>query len=148
MNGSFGMHGFSTVIYSIVKLIVFTLCGCLLSACGSERPRENVLSANGAESVVVMDFSQPLSLDPITPGWFHRQFKRHEPMDISLVTKDEKPSIRLATNDTASMLFRMVDIPIDEYPTLSWDWLIEQGIDDARSHTTLPTVALKMSENG
>ena len=27
------------------------------------------------------------------------------------------------------MLFRMVDIPLDDYPLLSWDWLIEQGID-------------------
>ena len=114
----------------VVLLIILTLSAALLSACGgSERPRENVLEVNGAESVTVMDFSQPLSLDPITPGWYHRQFKRHDAMDISFVVKDEKPSIRLATDDTASMLFRMVDIPIDEYPLLSWDWFIEQGID-------------------
>jgi len=105
------------------KLAAIILSAGLIGACGSERPRENVLSTNGAESVVVMDFSEPLSLDPITPGWFHRTFKRHDPMDITFVTKDEKPSIRLATDDTASMLFRMVDIPIDEYPVLSWDWL-------------------------
>ena len=113
-----------------LSLIGLTLCATLLSACGrSERPRDNVLSANGAASLTVMDFSKPLSLDPITPGWFHRQFKRHGPMDISLVVKDNKPSVRLATKDSASMLFRMVDIPIDEYPVLSWDWFIEQGIN-------------------
>jgi len=50
-------------------------------------------------------------------------------MDISLVEKDDKPSIRLATDDSASMLFHMVDIPLDDYPLLSWEWLIEQGIE-------------------
>lgn len=124
------MHYFNTGFQSFVKLLVLVLCASVISACGSsERPRENVLSTNGAESVAVMDFSEPLSLDPITPGWFHRTFKRHKPMDISFVVKDERPSIRLATNDTASMLFRMVDIPIDDYPLLSWEWFIEQGIN-------------------
>jgi len=124
------MHCFNTGFQSFVKLLVLVLCTSVISACGSsERPRENVLSTNGAESVAVMDFSEPLSLDPITPGWFHRTFKRHKPMDISFVVKDERPSIRLATNDTASMLFRMVDIPIDDYPLLSWEWFIEQGIN-------------------
>jgi len=50
-------------------------------------------------------------------------------MDISFVEKDQKPAIRLETNDSASMLFRMVDIPLDDYPLLSWDWLVEQGIE-------------------
>ena len=108
---------------------VWIIFAVLITACGSEKPRENLLTPDGAETVKVMDFSQPLSLDPITPGWYHRQFKRHGPMDISLVEKDDKPSIRLATNDTASMLFRMVEIPLDDYPLLSWEWLIEQGID-------------------
>ena len=115
------------------KSLVFALCASLVTACGSDRPRENVLTTDGidtaTDTIKIMDFTTPLSLDPIAPGWYHRKFKRHGPMDISFVVRDDKPSIRLATDDTASMLFRMVDIPLDDYPLLSWDWLVEQGID-------------------
>ena len=27
------------------------------------------------------------------------------------------------------MLFRQIDVPIDRYPVLSWEWLIAEGID-------------------
>ena len=73
------------VFQMLSRLLVLTLCVFLLYACGSDRPRENVLIADDADtdSIVVMDFTTPLSLDPVAPGWYHRQFKRHGPMDIS-----------------------------------------------------------------
>ncbi len=76
-----------------------------------------------------MDFSTPLDLDALPEGWSHRIFQRHDPMDISFISKDGRAAIRLETNDTASMLFRQIDVPIDRYPVLSWEWLIEQGIE-------------------
>ncbi len=119
----------SVFSFARLKVLLTLLMASVIAGCGSERPRENVLTADGGALVTLMDFSKPLSLDPVSPGWHHRQFKRHGPMDISFVTKDDRQSIRLATNDSASMLFRMVDISITDYPLLSWDWLIEQGID-------------------
>lgn len=100
--------------FSICQIRVLTvgLCCIAIVGCGAERPRDNVLTTDGTDAVSVMDFCRPVSLDPISPGWHHRQFKRHGPIEISLVSKDEKPSIRLAINDTASMLFRVVDISI------------------------------------
>ncbi len=50
-------------------------------------------------------------------------------MDISFETKEGVPAIRLATHDTASMLFRHVDVALGAYPVLSWQWYIENGID-------------------
>lgn len=99
----------------------------LLTGC-SKKERTNVLVPDGSPSFAVMDFSKPLPLDPLPEGWYHRKFLRHPPMGISFVTKEGYPSIRLSTNDSASMLFRYVDIELNAYPLLSWDWFIEQGI--------------------
>ncbi len=98
-----------------------------LAACSSGR-RVNVLMPDGSPSYTLMDFRTPLPLDPVPEGWHHRTFRRHPPMDISFVTKDGRPAIRLATHDSASMLFRYVDVELDAYPTLSWDWYIETPI--------------------
>ena len=95
-----------------------------LAACSSGR-RVNVLMPDGSPSYTLMDFRTPFPLDPVPEGWHHRTFRRHPPMDISFVTKDGRPAIRLATHDSASMLFRYVDVELDAYPTLSWDWYIE-----------------------
>ena len=96
-------------------------------ACGA--PRENVLVPDGSGSFALMDFTEPLPLDPLPDGWSYRTFWRHRPMDISFETKEGVPAIRLATHDTASMLFRHVDVALDVYPVLSWQWYIEKGID-------------------
>ena len=66
------------------------------------------------------------SLNPIPDGWYHRRFWRHGPMDVSFETKEGVPAIRLATHDTASMLFRHVDVELDVYPVLSWQWYVEK----------------------
>ena len=100
------------------------------SACGPFRslPRTNPLVPQSGDSVVVMDFAEPISLDPLASGWYHRTFSGPEPMDISYEAKDGRAAIRLATDGSASMLFRFVDIPIDAYPRLTWDWQVEQGV--------------------
>ncbi len=111
------------------RILATLLCTAALIGCSTDMPRTNVLTANGGDTVTVMDFSEPLSLNPISPGWYHRTFKRHGPMEISQVERDGKAAIRLKTQDSASMLYRMVDISIDDYPNLTWQWLIEQGIN-------------------
>ena len=98
--------------------------------------RTNILRPDGEGAVAIMDFSMPPSLDPIEPGWYHREFFWHKPMDIAFVTKDNVPAVKLSTHDTASILIRHVDIPLEQYPFLRWSWLIEQPIVSELDETT------------
>ena len=111
------------------------LAAATLAACTGAQ-RLNVLVPVGSASVVVMDFHLPLALDPLPPGWRHRTFFRTEPMQMSFVSKDGRPSIRLATRHSASMLYRYTEIPIDQFPVLSWDWFVEQPIVSEADETT------------
>lgn len=110
--------------------LIAALLGC------ASPPREAVLIPDGSAAFALMDFSAPPSLEPITPGWHHRTFLRHPPMDISFETKDTRDAVRLATNDSASMLIRWVDVPLDRYPILSWDWNVEVPIESDEDELT------------
>ena len=57
-------------------------------------------------------------------------------MEISFVRKDGRDAVRLATQDSASMLFRWVDVELDRYPFLSWDWNIEVPIETEADELT------------
>ena len=107
-----------------------------LLACGGDRPRTGVIAPTGAASFTLMSFSDPLQLDALPPGWTHNTFWRHGPMDIRFVQKDGRRAVRLATRDSASMLMRQVDVSLDEYPILRWEWLVEYGIRVAHDETT------------
>ena len=116
-------------------MIVACLVAAMLTACTGAQ-RLNVLMPDGSPAVVVMDFRQPLPLDPPPEGWRHRTFFRTEPMQMSFVSKDGRPSIRLATHHSASMLYRYTDIPVDQFPVLAWDWFVEQPIESEIDETT------------
>lgn len=116
-------------------LSVACISAAMLMACTGAQ-RLNVLVPDGSPSVVVMDFRQPLALDPPPAGWWHRTFFRTAPMQISFGSKDGRPSIRLATHDSASMLYRYTDIPVDQFPMLAWDWFVEQPIESDADETT------------
>jgi Protein of unknown function (DUF3047) len=49
-------------------------------------------------------------------------------MSMSFAVKDGVPSMRFETHDSASMLFRHVDIDLAAYPMLAWRWYIELPI--------------------
>ncbi len=118
-------------------LVAAVALATLSAACAGGRARVGVIAPDGSSEFTLMDFSAPLDLDALPEGWSHRTFRRHDPMDISFIEKDGRAAIRLATNDTASMLFRQTDVPIDRYPFLSWEWLIEQGIDVEHDEMTV-----------
>ena len=46
-------------------------------------------------------------------------------MAMAFAVKDGIPSMRFETRDSASMLFRQVDIDLAVYPKLAWRWYIE-----------------------
>ncbi|MEN8256858.1 MAG: DUF3047 domain-containing protein [Thermodesulfobacteriota bacterium] len=97
------------------------------------KARNNELKTDHADMVTVMDFSKPISINPIEPGWYHYTFFWHKPMGVDFVTKENVPAIRLNSNNSASIIIRHVDIDLDEYPFLSWNWFIEQPITSTKN---------------
>src|SRR5580704_4177375 len=64
-------------------------------------------------------------LAPLPSGWRHRKFWTRSPMSRAFAVKDGVPSMQFETRDSASMLFRHVDIDLAAYPMLAWRWYIE-----------------------
>ena len=87
-----------------------------------------MLKPDGGREVTVMDFAQSFPLDPLPSGWKHRKFWTRTPMTMAFTVKDGVPSMRFETHDSASMLFRHVDIDLAAYPMLAWRWYIELPI--------------------
>jgi hypothetical protein len=98
--------------------------------------RGEVLKPDGRPVVTVMDFSQSFPLDPLSSGWRHRKFWTRSPMTMSFAVNDGVPSMRFETHDSASMLFRSVDIDLAAYPMLSWRWYIELPIRSSLDERT------------
>ena len=73
-------------------------------------------------------FWAKLSARSAPPGWRHRKFWTRSPMSMAFAIKDGVPSMRFETHDSASMLFRDVDIDLAAYPMLTWRWYIELPI--------------------
>ena len=90
--------------------------------------RKQVLKPHGSPVVTVMDFRRSFPLDPLPSGWRHRKFWTRAPMTMSFTVEDGVPSMRFETHDSASMLFRSVDIDLATYPMLAWRWYIELPI--------------------
>jgi len=86
------------------------------------------VSVSGPFDFTVMDFSEPMALDPVPDGWWHRLFLTRSPMEMSFGRIGGRHGLRLATDDSASMLFRYVDIDLQRYPLLRWSWLIEDPV--------------------
>jgi hypothetical protein len=81
--------------------------------------RGDILEPDGGPVVTVMDFGQSFPLDPLPSGWKHRRFWTRAPMTVAVGVKDGVPSMRFETHDSASMLFRQVDIDLAAYPMLA-----------------------------
>lgn len=111
------------------------LVAAVLTACTAGQ-RLNVLVPDGSPALAVMDFRKSLALDPLPDGWYHRRFFRTDPMQIGFVSKEGRPSIRLATHNGGSMLYRYTDLPLDRYPMLAWDWFVERPIASDIDETT------------
>jgi hypothetical protein len=74
-----------------------------------------------------MNFGQSFPLDPLPSGWRHRKFWTRSPVSMAYAIKDGVPSMRFETHDSASMLFRDVDIDLAAYPMLAWRWCSASG---------------------
>lgn len=96
----------------------------------------DALTPNGDERLSVMNFAEDFSFDPLPPGWSHRKFWTRSAMKLSQVEKDETRALRCETEDGGSIFGRAVDVPLDTYPTLVWDWYVEVPIDSPLDEKT------------
>lgn len=126
------MHSYCFQKYALITLL---FAAVTLTAC-TGADRSHALTADGSTPITVMDFKHPLPLDPPPAGWKHRTFWFTSPMDIRFVTKAGRPAIRLATDDSASMLFRHTDIAVSQHPVLAWGWYVQTPIDSDLDETT------------
>jgi hypothetical protein len=115
-------------------LLLLLSIGAAFAYGGQERL--NVLTAHGEKEIVVMDFSRPFPLSPPPPGWYHRRFWTRAPMRMEFAVKEDVPALRLTTRSSASMLFRHTDIPVADYPLLTWRWYVEEPIISALDERT------------
>src|SRR5436853_3672586 len=90
--------------------------------------RGEILKPDGGPVVNVMDFGRSFPLDRLPSGWRHRKFWTRSPMSMAFAVKDGVPSMRFETHNSASMLFRHVDIDLAAYPMLAWRWYVELPI--------------------
>lgn len=121
--------------------LLILLCAAVLAGAvsyGTVRSGEprNVLVAGGSATVSVMDFAELRELYPPPPGWMHRKFWTRRAALFSIVNNGSHAALRVATDNSASMLVRFVDIDIAEYPLLSWSWIVEKPIDSAVDERT------------
>jgi len=94
------------------------------------------VAVRGEQVLPVMDFAEPMTLDPLPAGWWHRRFLTRAPMDLSFGRIAGQHALRLATDDSASMLIRYTDVDLSTYPIITWQWLVEEPIASDRDETT------------
>lgn len=112
----------------ITLLLIFGLSSCTTTRNAKESSDYALSPGEGQKELVVMDFSAPPSLNPIENGWEEQSFVWHKPMEMSFVEKESKKAIRLKTKDSASILLRKVNINLQEFPVLNWEWFVEKPI--------------------
>ena len=105
------------------SLLLGSLVLSMLLGCAGEKPPP--LLSNGKDTLPVMDFSVAKPLDPLPDGWIKNEFFTRSPMQYSFGTHQGVSAMRFATDDSASMLGRDMDIDLAQYPILTWKWLVE-----------------------
>ena len=97
----------------------------------------NPLTADGAPELAVMDFAQPVALDPPASGWRHRTFLTRPAMTISQAEKDGRPALKCETDGSGSIFGRFTDIDLGAYPALAWTWQVEKPVDSLLDERTV-----------
>ena len=113
-------------MYHRLSLIVMTSLLITLSGC-SDAP-EQPLTANDQDSVVIMDMTEPVQIDPPAKGWYHRIFWFIKPMQLDFMKKEGVAALRCKTSDSGSIFGRFTDLDLETYPRLTWRWFVETPI--------------------
>lgn len=117
-------------------LVVAAALACTSTRNDIEQRGAALIADPSKDEVMVMDFAVPPSLKPLSPGWDQHKFFWHKPMNISFVTKKGQKAAKFHTKDSASILIRKVDAELSDFPVLSWQWLVEKGINASAPENT------------
>ncbi len=125
-----------------IKNIILWLVVTGLGSCATyyHETRVNVLSpTHKADELIIMNFSKDKGLNSMQPGWYNifpnGQSSRRK--TIPFVEVDGKSCAELKTRASVTNLFREVDIPVDQFPILSWEWSVVQHIASTLDERTI-----------
>ena len=100
--------------------------------------RVNVLTPGNSQELTVMGFSEKIDPYGKHPGWYNISADgRRNPIKVRFTKKDGKNCAELKTRSSMVSLFREVDIPVEQFPYLSWEWMIATPINSPASEKTL-----------
>ena len=88
----------------------------------------NPVLAGSGPTVTLMDFAVPIDFSPLPEGWWHRTFLTKPAMQLSFVEKSGVKAIRCETAGSGSIFGRFTDIDLAQFPTFTWNWLVEQPV--------------------
>ena len=96
------------------------LCAAIIGAC-------SITSATASEAVLLVDPAEALD-----QAWTHQRFEGAT--DYERVTVDGIDAIRAMGRDSASGLYREVQLQVSDHPWLEWRWRVDrlQGTADIR----------------
>ncbi len=128
-----GIQQIQQRIIFLIASLLFSFLAVAMFSCSSGTAswgdRVNVIEASGEAEVIIADFSKPPSISPISPGWYHRKFFFVNPLTFRFVKKDGRATANLRSDNSASMLYRHIDIDLTDYPYLAWDWMVDKNVE-------------------
>ena len=84
--------------------------------------------------IPIGEFSSASVETQVPEGWEVIKFSKTKPTQYQLVEEDERVVVQATSEGTASGLIREVDINPELYPTLTWDWKIDQVLNKGDVH--------------
>ena len=94
------------------------------------------LTANDSESGRIILLDKEFVTQPLSDGWAHRTFFNVTPTVYSIQMNDERRSLHCRTDNSGSILARNMQVNLEEFPILNWEWKIEKpltGVIDEQS---------------
>lgn len=121
-------------VSGLIALAILFTTGC--SAAQFLPKSSNPVVSHGEPTLVVMDLTNPFSLDRLPAGWAHVKFLTIAPMKLDFVTKAGVAALRCETNNGGSLLGRWTDVELSTYPKLRWRWFVERSITSNNDERT------------
>lgn len=131
-------HKITDSFQQALPAALLALSALVLSACSDTDPfaTEYPLTAptDGSGEILLID--QNFQIDPLSKGWGHRKFFAVAATKYSIERLDQGSVLQCQTNNSGSILARHTDIPLEDFPILSWSWKVEIPINSSLGEAT------------
>jgi hypothetical protein len=115
--------------YSLATLALLAVIGYVAFQKLTSPPAPvNPVLAGNEPTVTLMDFATPFELSPPPTGWWKRTFFTKPEMKLSFTEKSGTKALRCNTSASGSIFGRHTDIDLQQFPKLTWNWLVEQPV--------------------